>query len=148
MDLNDCPCTGKTLARLVQPAVMAALAERPGHGYQIVQRLAEMSLYRSHRPDPTGVYRVLKSMERDGLLESAMEFNDNRPAKRCYRLTPAGRQCLVQWAGTLQEYQASVANLLLVITQVARPGAADEQSASRNDLCCPQTDCCGNASPS
>lgn len=124
MDLHDCPCSGKTLARLVQPAVMAILAGEPLHGYLVVQRLAAMPMFCGQSPDPTGVYRLLKAMEREGLVESTLQSADNRPAKRSFALTASGRACLDRWAQTLQHYEDSIADLLSAITQAAHPRRA------------------------
>ena len=112
MNLNDCPCSGKTLARLIQPAVMAVLADEPLHGYVIVQRLATLSMFRDHGPDITGVYRLLKGMEKKGLVTSTWEPAASGPAKRCYALTPEGRACLGRWITTLRTYREAVGDLL------------------------------------
>ncbi|MGE5610965.1 MAG: helix-turn-helix transcriptional regulator [Bacillota bacterium] len=149
MDLHECPCSGKTLARLVQPAVMAVLADQPLHGYVIVQRLAEIRIFRGQSPDPTGVYRVLKAMEQEGLVESTWELADRGPAKRCFALTSAGRVCLTSWGQTLQEYQQSIADLLAVISQAMRPKrSTSEKRTRRTPRCSPATGCCGNVSRS
>ncbi len=121
MDHHDCPCSGKTLARLLQPAVMAILAREPLHGYLVVQRLAAMPMFCGQSPDPTGVYRLLKAMEREGLVNSTLQSADNRPAKRSFALTASGRTCLTRWAQTLQHYHDSIADLLTTITQATRP---------------------------
>ena len=121
MDLHDCPCSGKTLARLVQPAAMALLAEEPLHGYLVVQRLAAMRMFCGQSPDPTGIYRLLKAMEQEGLVKSTLHSADNRPAKRCFALTASGRACLARWAQTLQHYEDSIADLLATVTRAARP---------------------------
>lgn len=122
MDLNECACSGRTLARLVQPAVMAVLARRPLHGYLIVQELAAMPMFGCRAPDPTGVYRVLKAMEQEGLLTSTVEAGDHRPARRCYTLTADGRACLAQWADTLREYRDALTHLLNVVQKAADAG--------------------------
>jgi len=111
---------GKTLARIVQPAVMAALAKEPLHGYLIVQRLGTMAMFRGQSPDPTGVYRVLKSMERDGLVESTWDMAGSGPARHCYALTPAGHACLEQWLLTLKTYQKSIGELVRTLQHASR----------------------------
>jgi len=148
MELHDCPCSGKTLARLVQPAVMALLAAEPIHGYLVLQRLTGMRIFGGQRPDPTGVYRVLKAMEQEGLVTSTVEATDNRPAKRCFALTASGRECLARWDETLQEYEESISDLLTIITRARRTrrGAA-KKPARRTAGCSSRTGCCGNASP-
>ena len=40
---SDCPCSGATLDKLVQPAILAALTEGPIHGYRLAERINEMA---------------------------------------------------------------------------------------------------------
>ena len=112
MNLNECPCSGKTLARLIHPAVMAVLADEPLHGYVIVQRLTGMRMFQNHGPDITGVYRLLKSMEKRGFVTSTWELAAGGPAKRRYALTPDGKSCMVRWIATLRVYRDAVDDLL------------------------------------
>ena len=39
---RKCPCTGRTLAKLVHPAILTILAGGPLHGYRIVEYMAKM----------------------------------------------------------------------------------------------------------
>ena len=144
MDFDDCPCSGKTMARLVQPAVMAIVAEECLHGYVIVQRLAALRLFRAQAPDPTGVYRILKSMEQDGYLKSSWEIEDG-PARRCFAITAKGRKCLKHWVSTLEEYQTSVSELLYLTTRVSKAGG--RKTRPRSLKCPPGSNCCTNVSP-
>ena len=73
VELTDCPCSGVNLPRFVQPVILAMLAEGPLHGYLVAQQLAETPLFRKQPPDATGVYRVLKAMEQNGVLRSDWE---------------------------------------------------------------------------
>jgi DNA-binding PadR family transcriptional regulator len=116
---GDCPCRGATLAKLVQPAILALLAEGGLHGYDIVQRAAELPTLRGSRPDPTGVYRLLRAMSRRGLLAAAWDASEKGPAKRCYTLTPAGRDCLAAWVVTLRAYHRSLEALLNLTRRAA-----------------------------
>jgi DNA-binding PadR family transcriptional regulator len=124
VNLNECPCSGRTLARLIQPAVLAVLADEPLHGYVIVQRLTGMEMFRDRRPDVTGVYRLLKSMEKRSFVTSAWELAASGPAKRRYQLTPDGRACLDRWIVTLRTYRDAVSDLLDKVTSktVAKAG--------------------------
>lgn len=86
----------------------------------MVQHLAETSLFRKQPPDATGVYRMLRNMEQEGVLESDWELeNSVRPQR--YTLTEKGGHCLDQWMRTLTSHQAFIANLLLFL-QDARSG--------------------------
>jgi DNA-binding PadR family transcriptional regulator len=112
IDFTDCPCSGKTLARLVQPAIMCALATGSMHGYKIAQKLSKHKMFKDAPPDPTGVYRMLRSMEEAGNLKSSWDTHDAGPARRLYQLTPSGKLCLKQWKTTLEIYASSIRDLL------------------------------------
>jgi DNA-binding PadR family transcriptional regulator len=112
MDFEACPCSGKTLAKLIQPAVMTVLAAGPLHGYRIAERVGAMAMFRGRGPDPTGIYRLLRRMEKEGLVASTWDTSDAGPAKRLYRLSASGRACLGRWVRTLKTYARAVEELL------------------------------------
>ncbi len=112
LDLADCPCTGGTLDRLIQPAILLVLAEGPLHGYRLTDRLGEMPMFRAAKPDGSGVYRFLKTMESKGLVVASWDVSKSGPAKKCYQITPSGERCLRQWIQTLQEYREGITSLL------------------------------------
>ncbi|MFT4301670.1 MAG: PadR family transcriptional regulator [Desulfovibrio sp.] len=109
---EGCACTGKNLTRLVRPAILAVLARENLHGYLILERLAERAMFNEQPADPAGIYRVLKSMELEGLVTCAWDMQGSGPARRQYALTDRGRSCLGQWLGTLEEYLASVQDIV------------------------------------
>jgi DNA-binding PadR family transcriptional regulator len=115
MTFDECACSGKTLARLLQPVVMALLAQEPLHGYRLVQRLQQMAMFRESPPDPTGLYRLLKSMEDRGLVTSTWDLAERGPAKRQYKLTRSGRVCLRKWSKTLTNYADALTEILQIV---------------------------------
>jgi len=123
-ETETCPCAGTNLDRLIQPAVLTILAKGRLHGYKIVQRIAELE---RHRPDVTGVYRSLRSMEKRGLVVSAWDISDAGPAKRSYTLTDAGEACLGRWIETLEKHREVIARLLAE----ARRASACTRAAKR-----------------
>ena len=114
MDFGDCPCGGKSLAKLVQPATLAVLARQPLHGYLVCQHLQEMAMFKEHPPDPAGIYRALKALEKGAYVASSWDLSESGPARRRYELTDAGRACLERWVQTLQEYSKAMNELLKV----------------------------------
>ncbi len=122
---------GRELHGLLQPFLLLLIFERPGHGYNLIDRLKAMGL-----PDvePGHVYRVLRSLERERSLISGWETAGAGPARRCYRLTAKGRDdlrsCL---AGLAQLHQVIGASLQRSAGAFARlPGAnRDPYAASR-----------------
>ena len=123
MNFTRCACSGKTLARLLQPAVMAVLAEGPLHGYLVAQRLRSLAMFADQPADHAGLYRLLRAMEAKGLVTAAWDVSRAGPAKRRYALSAAGRACLARWIDTLATYQAAVAELLAAakVSQASRP---------------------------
>ena len=71
----------------------------------------EAIMYGGNAPDPTGIYRILKQMENNGLITSAWDTSESGPAKRCYELTDEGRACLRRWIDSLACYKASIEEL-------------------------------------
>lgn len=112
-ELNECAQLGKSLSRLTQPSILAILAkaDKPQHGYLIIQEMAAGPMFGGNAPDPTGIYRILKQMENNGLVESAWDTSESGPAKRCYSMTEAGRACLRRWIDALACYAASIEDL-------------------------------------
>ena len=109
---SDCPCSGATLDKLVQPAILAALTEGPIHGYRLAERINEMVGLFGDKPDVSGIYRFLKKMESTGLVVSVWEAGDKGHAKRLYEITADGRACLLRWTSTLETYLEGITRLL------------------------------------
>ncbi|HUU69319.1 MAG TPA: helix-turn-helix transcriptional regulator [Planctomycetota bacterium] len=117
---DKCPCSGATLTKLVQPAILMLLAQQPLHGYAVVQRLGLLQILRGNRPDATGVYRLLRAMEGRGLVTCSWSRSNSGPAKRMYRLTASGTQCLERWVATLEDFDKAVTELLLAARIICR----------------------------
>jgi len=112
LKLDGCPCAGGTLDKLIQPAILIVLSEGPLHGYALAERLSQMPMLGGHKPDGSGVYRFLKTMESKGLVTSSWDTSQSGPAKRAYQMTEAGNCCLGRWITTLEEYRDGVNYLL------------------------------------
>src|SRR5215207_8959764 len=56
--------------------------------------------------DRGSVYRILRQLEKDGLVSSGWDTSKEGPARRLYSLTDAGRAYLGVWAASLRAYQA------------------------------------------
>ena len=109
---DDCPCSGANLSPLLRPAIMTILAGKGLHGYAIVERLAETPVLAGTRPDPTGVYRALRTMEERGFVTSSWDTSERGPAKKVYKLMPSGHKCLERWVSSLSDYHRAVGELL------------------------------------
>src|SRR4051812_13132205 len=65
----------------IRTAVLAILAEEPGHGYDVIQRLEEKT-DGVWRPSPGSVYPTLQLLEDEGLVRSI-----ERDGKRVFEIT-------------------------------------------------------------
>jgi DNA-binding PadR family transcriptional regulator len=113
MDTVDCACTGKTLGKHVRPAVLAVLSSGPTHGYGIAQRLGRLRMFQDgSEPDASGIYRMLKLMEVEGLVHSDWQLGDSGPARRQFSVTADGTDCLRHWVDSLTRYREGIDELL------------------------------------
>jgi DNA-binding PadR family transcriptional regulator len=108
LDFVACACTGRTLGKLVRPYILALLTNGPAHGYALLNQLAEAGV----EPDHSVVYRVLNSMEKEGMLTSRKVAAGSGPTRWEYELTATGRACLERWRESLTDYRAAIDGLL------------------------------------
>lgn len=76
---------------LLRPWVLLLLRTQPAHGYAVAQRLVELGL---PRPDGPSLYRLLKDLEKDGLLHSKAAPPSGGPQRQVYRVTAKGTRQL------------------------------------------------------
>lgn len=112
-DLNECAQLGKSLSRMSQPTILAILkeADKPLHGYKIVQLAAGSPMFGGSKPDAAGIYRTLKKMEEQGLVTASWDTPDSGSAKRMFTLTENGRECLRRWIDALACYCETIQDL-------------------------------------
>ena len=106
------PCTGRNLSRYVQPVLLALLLQRPRYGYALPQDLAATGLFGDNPPDAAGIYRMLKSMEANGILSSSSVDSSAGPSRRLYAPTELGWNCMDRWMRTLQAHRAHLDRVL------------------------------------
>jgi DNA-binding PadR family transcriptional regulator len=106
---NDCPCTGTNLEKIIHPAILTLLFEDEElHGYSIVQKLQETYMLQGKKPDPSGVYRCLNQMEQGGYVTAIWDVSNSGPARKLYKITDDGLECLKTWINTLESYHNSL----------------------------------------
>lgn len=81
--------------QLAAPVLLLLLQESPSHGYDLGRRMAAEGFCYSTTIGP--IYRQLASLEKSGLIRSALEMSaDVGPRRRVYELTPEGRCALAR----------------------------------------------------
>jgi PadR family transcriptional regulator PadR len=102
----------KTLvAAATKPLVLAILRGGENYGYQIIQRVSEISGEEISWSEPM-LYPFLQRMEKDGLIASRWKIAENNRLRRYYRLTKLGRAELEKERGRWSKVQA-LFNVLL-----------------------------------
>jgi len=103
-----CSCRGYNLDKMLQPNILILLSKQDMHGYSIIQALESKNLFKGEKPDNTGVYRALRVLENRGVVSSEWDIDDPGPAKKIYRITDMGRECLYNWIDTLENYKKTI----------------------------------------
>lgn len=92
--------------RFVEPALLLVLSEGATHGYDLADGIEELAP--DDKVDLGNLYRLLRSLEEEGVVVS--EWRDDLPgrSKRTYELTERGRALLDGWAASLADLTDSL----------------------------------------
>ncbi len=114
----------------VRAAILALLAERPMHGYEMIQEIGARSdgLW---RPSPGSVYPTLQLLVDEGLIVAA----ESGGSKRLFELTADGRDAAAQtetppWEEIAEGADPNVMNLRAALAQLAAAVFQGAQAAS------------------
>jgi len=117
--------------RFVEPALLLLLREGETHGYELAEALA--ALAPDDDVDLGNLYRLLRSLEAEGLVVS--RWRDDLPgrAKRTYALTDEGRALLDTWAEAMTRTRDTIAAFLTRYAGTGRhePGSTQTRSPER-----------------
>lgn len=83
--------------RIVQEVLLALLAREPAHAYKLRARLALALGPLAAAMNDGHVYVTLTRLEKAGLVTSAHVPQADRPSRKVYELTDAGRERLASW---------------------------------------------------
>jgi PadR family transcriptional regulator len=87
------------------PVILLSLREWNSYGYELMERAAAFGF---EAMNPGTLYRTLRQMEKEGIVESTWETSRGGPARRMYSITDAGRAYLDFWARSLEQYQKTM----------------------------------------
>ncbi|HUL74781.1 MAG TPA: helix-turn-helix transcriptional regulator [Vicinamibacterales bacterium] len=96
--------------------VLSLLEERPRHGYDLAQLIAERSGGAITFTSAT-LYPALHALERQGLVRGRWDARPGERRRRFYSVTPAGRRALAV-------QRASWHRFIRALTRMTRPGRA------------------------
>ncbi|MBT8192641.1 MAG: PadR family transcriptional regulator [Acidimicrobiia bacterium] len=96
--------------RFVEPALLLALRGGRSHGYELAERLAEVIGVES--VDYGNLYRLLRSLEQEGIVSSEWDDQSEGHSKREYELTDSGELLLEAWVESLRQADERIAAFL------------------------------------
>lgn len=98
--------------KLLRPAILLLLRGQESHGYELIGRLSELGAEVS--PTMSALYRCLRTMAGEGLVNCYWSTPDRGPARRVYAITEKGDR-------HLEESMAALAGLLRTVRSDAQP---------------------------
>ena len=87
--------------RFVEAAVLLLLREESRHGYDLASALGEF--VGDESVDIGNLYRLLRSLEREGLVVSEWTTASSGRPTRAYQLTEEGSRVLDRWVESVKE---------------------------------------------
>jgi DNA-binding PadR family transcriptional regulator len=75
----------------VDVVVLGSLADKPCHGYELLERLREAGTGLGATVGKASVYQCLQRLERDGLIVGRAQEGTDGPDRRVFRVTRRGR---------------------------------------------------------
>jgi DNA-binding PadR family transcriptional regulator len=85
---------------LLEPALLILIGEQGSHGYSLLSGVKDLT---GACADNAAVYRALRSLEEDGVVESRWVAVQSGPQRREYQLTDDGRELVGWWREELSE---------------------------------------------
>jgi poly-beta-hydroxybutyrate-responsive repressor len=93
----------------LKPCLLLLLAEGPSHGYDLLEQVRRLGIKGA---EPGGLYRYLRSMEKEELVSSWWEPSQAGPARRTYILTDNGKRALDSSVNSLRDVREILVSLV------------------------------------
>ena len=111
------------------PVLLLLLREWSSYGYDLIEKATAFGFAALN---PGTLYRVLRQMEKEGMVSSAWDTTGQGPARRVYSITEAGEAYLNLWAGSLEQYQRLMESFFRLYTRPAeQPPKQQSQPSDR-----------------
>ncbi len=88
--------------RFIEPRLLYLIRRSPSYGYQLTDEIGRLP-FPGPVPDSAAVYRMLRELEKAGMVHSEWEHGETGPPKRVYRITPQGEARLRAWVAAFKE---------------------------------------------
>lgn len=122
-------CRCGRFGRLIEPSLLLLLARKPSYGYELMEELSRLGFF-GGEPDAGGIYRNLRQMEKEKLVESEWDTSGTGPARRQYRLTSHGERQLHGWAASMKTRKKALERFLRTYEELAAARGWTERRTS------------------
>jgi PadR family transcriptional regulator PadR len=82
--------------RYIQASILLGLISKPSYGYELISTIQSYGFVQGEAP-PGMIYRHLRQMEEDNLVQSEWDTKQAGAAKRIYTITQEGEEVLIHW---------------------------------------------------
>jgi len=114
---------GRRMRNLMRPTLLFLMHLGPAHGYDLVERLRSFGITDI---DPSLIYRTLRTMETDGLVQSEWSQKKTQgPPRRVYTLTEEGNDGLQYYLDDLKNTRGRIDQLLDAYEQHMQSGSGN-----------------------
>ncbi len=107
------PRTGGAPRNWMTAVILLLLREWSSYGYDLMERMAAFGFAAMN---PGSLYRVLRQLEKDGLVNSSWDTSGQGPARRMYAITDAGEAYLKLWASGIEYYRSMMNSFFRLYT--------------------------------
>ena len=111
--------------RVVQEVLLALLAKEPSHGYELRARLQLALGPLAEALNAGQVYVTLNRLEKAALVSSERVGQTDRPDRKVYELTDAGRARVMEWLDDTSWPKPAPAEFHLKLVAAAAAGLGD-----------------------
>ncbi len=106
-----CARMGFKSGNILIASLLNLLLEEPSYGYSLVEKLQSLGIDQSSVPYGV-IYRLLRDMESENLIESEWEIEDSGPSRRVYSITKEGKEYLERWLNNAKGNLKILENLI------------------------------------
>ena len=132
MDMNTKKPQIGAPKNILVPVILLHLRDLNAYGYELMEKLTTFGI---NSVDRGNFYRILRQLEKDELVTSEWNTDENGPAKRIYAITEDGLKYLDLWAGSFGEFQQLLTNFFKLYNPFlfGMPTLKEQDKADNND---------------
>jgi len=115
---QQCQCISQSfrIEGFIIPCLLLLLKKESAHGYKLREMLENLS-FLDEIPAPGVIYRHLRCLEKDGMVDFELEPGSGGPARKVYSITQKGESFLENCETIIQEKKDSLNGFLKLLKE-------------------------------